>query len=205
MLLQYPNSNSELEICLELPPSQIRSFEGGVSLPTSRYEEDGLYYFLALASHRKLLMDIVDSSGFDSRLNYAHFLLQNLLLNGRTAGAMVYAPLVTQELRSQLQDWYFHLPPTLKFPLDSSPIFDPRKANLRSQFYASMAVISWPFILEMVDMSRDRATETSPNQEHILTKQDRAAEYLENCCIYIRVSEGTLMKKCMVSHITLRS
>ena len=52
---------SELEICLELPPSGLRMYEGTVALPTSHYEEEGMYYLLALSSLRKLMVEVVNA------------------------------------------------------------------------------------------------------------------------------------------------
>lgn len=56
----------ELEVCLELPSSGIRAYE--VPLPTTEYEEEGLYYLLAVASLRKLMMEVVDTVGLNCEI-----------------------------------------------------------------------------------------------------------------------------------------
>jgi hypothetical protein len=63
-------SDSELEICLELPSSGIRTFQESLSLPTSSVDEEGLYYFLALISLRKLLAEVIETIGFKCECNY---------------------------------------------------------------------------------------------------------------------------------------
>lgn len=56
--------NSELELCLEMPSSGISSFQEVLPLPTSSIEDEGLYYFLALISLRKLLAEVIETIGF---------------------------------------------------------------------------------------------------------------------------------------------
>ena len=55
------HGRSELEICLELPPSGLRMYEAAVALPTSHYDEEGMYYLLALSSLRKLMVEVVNA------------------------------------------------------------------------------------------------------------------------------------------------
>lgn len=57
----HPNLDSELEICLELPTSSLTSYDSVVSLPSSHYEEEGMYYLLALTTLRKLMVEVVYS------------------------------------------------------------------------------------------------------------------------------------------------
>lgn len=64
---------SELEVCFELPPSGLRQYDTVVPLPVSDFEEQGLYYILAKASLRKLMMEVADTVG----LTCKHF--QNTL------------------------------------------------------------------------------------------------------------------------------
>lgn len=54
---------SELEVSLELPASGLRAFEEVVDLPTSHYEEEGMYNLLALSSLRRLMVEVVDTVG----------------------------------------------------------------------------------------------------------------------------------------------
>jgi len=53
---------SELEICLELPTSNLKDYDTVVPLPSSDYEEEGVFYLLALTSLRKLMVEAVPST-----------------------------------------------------------------------------------------------------------------------------------------------
>jgi hypothetical protein len=57
------------------------------------------------------------------------------------------APVVALELRSQIDDWYHHLPSSLRLSLDQSFLFDTHKAYLRCAYHALIAVVTWPFDL----------------------------------------------------------
>ena len=58
---------SELEICLELPTSGLKNYDTVVTLPSSHYEEEGMYYLLALTTLRKLMVEVVPSVGAKGR------------------------------------------------------------------------------------------------------------------------------------------
>lgn len=66
---------SELEICLELQTSSSRTVSEELPLPLSTYEEEGMYYFLAMATHRKLLVEVMDTIGFKCKLHltFCHY------------------------------------------------------------------------------------------------------------------------------------
>lgn len=122
----------ELEACLEVPTSGIRNYEATVPLPGSYYEEEGIYFLLALSSLRKLMVEVLDAVGYKS-----------------TSSFVTYNPAVALELRTQLDDWYRHLPGPLRFQLDSDMLLDTRRAYLRCSYYALVAVASWPFVLPL--------------------------------------------------------
>ncbi|KAF2499347.1 hypothetical protein BU16DRAFT_557676 [Lophium mytilinum] len=185
---------NELEICLELQPTGLRAFQADIPLPSGAAcvsdlgQGSGLYYFLAIATLRRLLTDAVETVGFES-------------------GSAIYAPLVALELRSQLQSWYNHLPPSLKFPIDTSTVFDPHKAHLRTQYFGLIATISWPFLLRMLETSHHSATSPGFSRGHAVDPdvEAQAKECLMICILHLRTVEGTLLHKTIVSHTTLRS
>lgn len=57
----------ELEVCLEMPSSGVRAYEALIPLPSSEFEEEGLYYLFAVSSLRKLMMEVVDTVGLNCK------------------------------------------------------------------------------------------------------------------------------------------
>lgn len=171
-------SKSELEVCLELPSSGIRTFQEAFPLPASQIEEEGLYFFLALISLRNLLAEVIETIGFKS-------------------GHAIYVPIVAVELHNQILGWHEHLPASLQFPLDASPIFDLRRAHLRGQLFCLLSVVYWPFVLKCVDDSHGEG-----EMEAVL---ERAKECLVWCVLHLQASEGIMMQKTLVSHAALRA
>ncbi|KAF9889983.1 hypothetical protein FE257_006663 [Aspergillus nanangensis] len=171
----------ELEVCLELPPSGLRGYDTIVPLPTSGYEEDGLYYLLAVASLRKLMMEVVDTVGLNSK------------------SAVQYAPLVALELRNQIEDWYQHLPASLRFPKGHFYLFDARRAHLRCQYYALIAVVTWPFVLKCNNLP---CHPTTAGEDDPFTKG--ANQCLRACLQYVQAAEEILTHKSLESHLVIR-
>ncbi|RDW63900.1 hypothetical protein BP5796_10402 [Coleophoma crateriformis] len=182
---------NELEVCLELPSSGMRAFQETLSLPTSSVDEEGLYYFLALISLRKLLVEVIETIGFKS-------------------GRAIYAPIVAVELRNQIRSWHEHLPTSLRFALDATPLFDLRKAYLRSQWFCLSSVIYWPFVLRHVE---NLAAAAEEGDQMVLEEElneraavhERAKECVEFCVLHLRASEGIMMQKTFVSHSSIRA
>ncbi|KAH8602077.1 hypothetical protein B0O99DRAFT_129120 [Bisporella sp. PMI_857] len=169
----------ELEATIKMHPIGLRHFHDLVPLPLSRNREEDLYYFLAQASLRKLLMETLD-------------------VVGHQRGQVIYAPVVTAELQHQSKEWYNHLPPSLKFPIDASPLFDPRKAYLRIQYIGIFIVIGWPSILQVLELGAtwDEGSELSPVQE-------QAQQCLASCTLMIAAAEEALSRRNMGSQLTL--
>jgi hypothetical protein len=176
---------NELEVCLEVPPSGIRSYETLVPLPTSHYDEEGLYYLLALSSLRKLMMEVVDTVGLNS------------------PSATVYAPVVALELRSQIDDWHHHLPSSLRFPLDQSFLFDTRKAYLRCAYHALIAVVTWPFVLRCKNVLYEVESRNSDEEAERIAKS--ANDCLKACRDYLEAGEEILTQRSLVSHLVVRA
>lgn len=182
---------NELEICLELSPSGLRAFQDQVPLPTSTFDDEGLYYFLALISLRKLLVEVHETVGYKS-------------------GHAIYLPIIAHELYSQFLSWHSALPPSLKFPLDASPLFDLRKTHLRGQFFAHTIVVFWPFVFRYIDdvsspKQQQAANHFTPSNVDAQAVHDRSTECLKTCLLYLAASETILMQNTVVTHINLRA
>lgn len=108
-----------------------------------------MYYLLALASLRKVMVEVLDTVGYKS-----------------TSGFVTYNPAVALELRTQIDEWYRHLPGPLRFQLDGSMLFDTRKAYLRCSYYALMAVASWPFVLPLSQAPAHTPQDTQTPYHH---------------------------------------
>lgn len=92
--------------------------------------EPGFFWFLSEIALRQIFINGLCGIGHD----------------GRT----IYAPRVSQELLSQLQQWYLHLHPSVKFSLGTEPLLDIQKAFLRSQYYAALFQIYWPYVVQFL-------------------------------------------------------
>lgn len=180
---------SELEVSLELPTSGLRAYEEIVELPTSHYEEEGMYNLLALSSLRRLMVEVIDTVGLRSP-------------------AANYAPVVTLELRNQIDFWNQHLPTSLSFSSEHSLLFDMRKAYLRCMYFALIAVSLWPFVARCKDITHDGSR--TAIDDPLLRDEDRAQmqqgahECLEAARKYLHVAEEILTQKTLVSHMVIR-
>ena len=97
------------------------------------------------------------------------------------------------ELRNQIDDWYRYLPSSLRFPLDHSLLFDKRRAYLKCQYHALIAVVLWPFVAR----SRDAPYE----DEHA---SRGAKDCLDACRDFLRVADVMIMRKALDSHVLVR-
>ena len=135
---------TELEACLEISPSGLRLFAGQVPLPISRFEEEGMYFLLARVSLRKILLELLDSLDTDF-----------------VTGYLSYSPAVALELRTQIEEWYRHLPESLQFTLETRPLHDTRKSYLRCAYYGLLALVTWPFVMPLSEPSMS-TSQTNP-------------------------------------------
>jgi hypothetical protein len=76
----------ELEATMKMHPIGVRQFHDTVPIPQFEEEDSGFYYFVAQISLRK-------------------FLTQSLEVVGYHSGRVIYAPVVTKELRKQVREW----------------------------------------------------------------------------------------------------
>lgn len=172
----------ELEATMKMHPIGLRNFHEIVPLPQFEEEDSGFYFFLAQISLRK-------------------FLTQSLEVVGYHSGKVIYAPVITKELRKQVREWYDHLPSVVRFPLDATPVFDIRKSFLRGQYVALFIVLGWPSILKIMENSQNEGPPF--DQETLAVTRDQARSCVQGCCMILSVADEQLMGRKMGTHFTL--
>ncbi|OCL08327.1 hypothetical protein AOQ84DRAFT_376859 [Glonium stellatum] len=165
----------ELESVLKMHPTGIRQFHEIVPLPLTETEVEGFYYFFAQASLRKLLMETLGVVGY-------------------RVGQVIYAPVVAAELRKQAQEWYDHLPPPVRFPINTTPLFDLRKSFLRIQFVALHTVILWPSVLQLIEAIATRG-ENQVLTDQLRNMQKEARDCIEYCILNCELAEELVMQR----------
>ncbi|KAF2741543.1 hypothetical protein EJ04DRAFT_571614 [Polyplosphaeria fusca] len=172
----------ELEATMKMHPIGLRHFHEVVPLPQFEEEDSGFFFFLAQISLRK-------------------FLTQSLEVVGYHAGRVIYAPVVTRELRKQVKEWYDHLPQAVRFPIDATPVFDSRKSFLRGQYIALFVVLGWPSVLKIMEIG-DAGDGGLGDQELALTRE-QAQGCIQGCCLFLKVADEQLIGRKMGTHFTL--
>lgn len=172
----------ELEATMKMHPIGLRHFHELVPLPQFEEEDSGFYYFLAQISLRKLLTQSLEVVGYHS-------------------GRVIYAPVVTMELRKQVREWYDHLPPVVRFPLDATPVFDSRKSFLRGQYNALFVVLGWPSVLNIMEHGEGGGPTLS--QDTLAVTREQAQVCIKSCCMYLSTADEQLMGRKMGTHFSL--
>lgn len=169
----------ELEAVLKTHPIGLRQFHESVPLPLAESDDDGHLFFFAQASLRKILTEVLDVVGY-------------------RVGQIIYAPIVAAELSNQVHEWYDHLPPGVRFPLTTTPLFDLRRAFLRIQYLTIHSVIFWPSVLQLLEQGAGQdsaANETDAiAQEKLLKLQKEAKCFVEYATKVCEASEELLME-----------
>lgn len=163
-------------------PIGLRNFHELVPLPQFEEEDSGFYFFLAQISLRK-------------------FLTQSLEVVGYFSGRVILAPVVTGELRKQVREWYNHLPSVVRFPLDSTPLFDSRKSFLRGQYIALHVVLGWPSVLRIMEHGDNDISQN--DQESFSTIRSQAQDCLTSSALFLSIADEQLMGRRMGTHFTL--
>ncbi|EXJ69254.1 uncharacterized protein A1O5_07290 [Cladophialophora psammophila CBS 110553] len=175
---------AELELCLDLPSNGLRAYETRVPLPTSQYDEEGMYYLLSLISFRKISVDINESVGYSSP----------------PSGS--YGAVIANALTQQLDDWYQYLPGPVKFPLDDDWIFDVRKAHLRCQYFIHRAMVSWPLLVASPGFG------TTPEYDMDIPDAQSLEQGLRECVnasrAFLKAGEEILTQTSLIAHLALR-
>lgn len=90
---------------------------------------------------------------------------------------------------------------SLQFPPDHSLLFDKRRAYLRSQYHALIAVVFWPFVARSKDIFYSGRRAGDEESERI---QRGANECLNACRKFLRGTEEILTQKTIDSHVVVR-
>ncbi|OQU94918.1 Fungal Zn2-Cys6 binuclear cluster domain-containing protein isoform 1 [Cladophialophora immunda] len=133
----------ELQAYISYSACLLQSHHDFVPLPLSDHDEPGMYWFLAEVAFRRILSNPHAGIGWNANT--------------------LHAPVVVDEIISQIDLWYAHLPNQLKFPLGLSPVLDLHKGFLRGQYYSINSVLSWSHVVRLLtnqahdeqEMSRD--------------------------------------------------
>lgn len=116
-------------------------------------------------------------------------------------GQVIFAPVVVGELRKQVREWYHHLPSAVRFPLDSTPLFDSRKSFLRIQYMALHVVLGWPSVLRILENSEGEAS--AQENETIVVTREHARHCIKSSALLLSVADEQLMGRKMGTHFTL--
>ncbi|TPX18969.1 uncharacterized protein E0L32_011362 [Thyridium curvatum] len=170
----------ELEVTMKMHSIGHRNFQDVVPLPRFENEDTGFYYFLAQISLRKLITTSLDTVGYK-------------------AGQLIYAPILTAELRKQAHEWYIHLPTAVRFPVDNTPLFDARKSFLRMQYIILIVALEWASVLRVLETY---GTDIEQSEEIAMAKQE-AQECFSFCVLYIEVAEEQLLGWKLGTHISI--
>ncbi|CAK7209413.1 hypothetical protein SBRCBS47491_000433 [Sporothrix bragantina] len=179
----------ELEAVLIMHPTGIRAYHDYVPLPLSETDDACFYYFLAQISLRQLLFETLDVVGFKR-------------------GQVNRAPIVTAEIRKSIRDWYCHLPPTLRFPLEKAPLFDTRKAYLRAQYLSLFVLLGWPSVLVLFEMSPAELQgegPTAPSSSELERLQSDAKDCLSKCALLLESSDEVLSQRTLGTQLVMWS
>jgi hypothetical protein len=185
---------SELESILKMHPTGMRQFHEIVPLPHTTIEVEGFYHFFAQLSLRKLLTETLDVVGYRGKLSLEELSLFSSISDMKTVGQVIYAPVVATELRKQAQEWYNHLPPPVKFPINTAPQFDLRKSFLRVQFVALHAVILWPSVLQYLEHTANQGLDKA-STENLESIQKETRDCIEYCILSCELVEELLMQR----------
>jgi hypothetical protein len=123
-------------------------------------------------------------------------------INPILGGRVIHAPIITTEVRNTVTEWYAHLPPALKFPLDSSPLFDLRKAFLRGQYIAMFVLMGWGSVLKLLELGEHGIKAQDSSAEMSIMKK-QAKEGIASCALLLAASEETLSRRNLGSQMIL--
>ena len=126
-----------------------------------------------------------------------------LLLTAGTAGKVIYAPIITTELRQQAHEWYSHLPAAISFPIDDTPLFDPRKSFLRLQYLIMFIVLDWASVLRVLEFHDRHQDPAYPQGELPDSTRYEVAECIKYCCLYLGVAEEQLAGRKLGTHVSV--
>ena len=120
----------ELQSYVSFSSCLLQQHHDHIPLPLSDHDEPGIYWFLSAIAFRRIVANPRDGLGWNSYT--------------------LYAPVVAEEISSQMSQWYSHLPSQIKFPLGVAPLLDPHKVFLRGQYYSIKAGLNWSYVVRLL-------------------------------------------------------
>jgi hypothetical protein len=124
------------------------------------------------------------------------------MLTSWAAGRVINASVIINELRNQAREWYQHLPKTISFPLDATPVLDPRKSFLRGQYFALFVVMNWPAVLQVMEYGA-MPDESVVDPETLASTRERAQDCIRSAMLYISVADEQLMGRKLGTHLSI--
>jgi hypothetical protein len=170
----------ELRGCVHAGTQTLEPFHQYVPFHLLNNAEPTLFWFLSEIALRRIFVNGLCSVGH----------------GGRT----IYAPRVSEELTAQLEQWYAHLHPSVKFPLGTEPLLDVQKAFLRAQFYAALVQVHWPYVVQFL---------TNPpkdlNDPEAVSMLKSAEETIRYAVLHLNTVEGLLQDRFLLVFTSLFS
>lgn len=162
---------SELGYHIDMPESNIWKFDDRILLPSTLDSWQPFHINQRQINEDDLMLH---DSGMPSEAGKAYFLAEiamcRMVRRCTTSVTIshdreVYAPIIAAELMHQIENWYNHLPPSIRFNRQdalnevhdsgisppSLPIVDASRA-LQMQYFLCQAGIYWPAVYSMIYM-----------------------------------------------------
>ena len=149
-----------------------------VPLPIGRYNEPGMYWFLAEISLRRLHNSIFRSFWKQSGIVHEPGIMYKPGIDYEPSivykPGIAYEPMQIEEHQQSLRKWYESLHPHVKFPEDILPLLEPQKAFLRLHYFAMSWAVRWPAVVRLVTTAPD----DEKQHEDLLRFSTEAIRYL---------------------------
>lgn len=152
-----------------------------VPLPTSDYDEPGIYWFLSEIAIRRIFTRPRHGIGWNMHI--------------------LYEPVIADEIASQMSQWQANLPHPVKWPLEDSvhmrSLLDPQKVFLRAQYYAVTSVLFWQYVVRLLtgpNPTRKNPPDASTEREHTRIR-DAAAKSLRYAVIHVYAVESLFQSR----------
>ncbi|OAL44508.1 hypothetical protein IQ07DRAFT_604872 [Pyrenochaeta sp. DS3sAY3a] len=147
----------------------VQGLQDEVPLPTSDYEEPGIYWFLSEITNRRIFTRLRQGLGWNMH--------------------SLFEPVVAREISAQLMQWQATLPQPVAFAFEDSmpfkPLLDPQKVFLRAQFFATKATILWQYIVQLLTSAADGVP-----YSRTLSIRDSAGQCLKFAVFHVYAAES---------------
>lgn len=158
-----------------------------VPLPTSDYEEPGIYWFLSEIAIRRIFTRPRNGIGWNMHI--------------------LYEPVIADEIAAQMAQWQTNLPHPIKFVLEDTvhlrPLLDPHKVFLRAQYFAISSVLFWQYVVRLLSGPPTNANNGSSPQNcngeatsrEYMRVHDAAAKSLRYAVIHVYAVESLFQSR----------